>query len=142
MKERGLPAISLTKDNQNGSSENDKKKRQRSRKNSISLPDLRDSPGGLVTSGQNTPSCSYDYSSDSDFSDDVIIPPTFMSPRKKCEGITVKRSISEKQIGFPSIKGHNSEDGKVKRTLTDANVYRHSDEKIHKLKILQKSILS
>ena len=138
--EKGLPAINTNcKDN---SKKQDKQKRQRSRKNSISLPDLRDSPGGLVTSGQNTPSCSYDYSSDSDFSDDVIIPPTFQSPRKHYERVRVKRSVSEKQIGFPSIKARDTEDGKVKRSLTDANVYSHSDDKIHKLKILQKSILS
>jgi hypothetical protein len=117
-----------------------KGKKERERKNSISLPDLRDSPGGLVTSGGNTPNENYDYSSDSDFSDDAFVDLTYGSPRKSVECV-VKRSASEKHIGFPSItKGNDA--AKVKRTLTEGSVYSNSDGKLNRLKLLQKSMLS
>lgn len=113
--------------------------KQRERRNSISLPDLRDSPGGLVASGGNSPyGNDDDYSSDSDFSDDAIV--DLCSLDKPMDRV-VKRSASEKHIGFPSIN-KGKEGTKVKRTLTEGSVYSNSDSKLNRLKLLQKSVLS
>lgn len=113
--------------------------KQRERRNSISLPDLRDSPGGLVASGGNSPyGYDDDYSSDSDFSDDAIVD---LSSLDKPMDSVVKRSASEKHIGFPSIN-KGKESTKVKRTLTEGSVYSNSDSKLNRLKLLQKSVLS
>ncbi|XP_061190975.1 uncharacterized protein LOC133199116 [Saccostrea echinata] len=146
--ETSLPAIKsndINRSNKASPREQHKQKlkadsKQRERRNSISLPDLRDSPGGLVTSSGNTPIENYDYSSDSDFSDDAIVDLSHGSPRKPIERV-VKRSASEKQIGFPSIdKG--KEGSKVKRTLTEGSLYSNSDSKLDRLKLLQKTVLS
>ncbi|XP_062595355.1 uncharacterized protein LOC134256688 [Saccostrea cucullata] len=141
--ETSLPAIKTNDIKSNKATPREKLKvdsKQRERRNSISLPDLRDSPGGLVTSGGNTPNENYDYSSDSDFSDDAIVDLSYGSPRKSIERI-VRRSASEKQIGFPSIdKGKDG--SKVKRTLTEGSLYSNSDSKLDRLKLLQKSVLS
>lgn len=113
--------------------------KQRERRNSISLPDLRDSPGGLVASGGNSPyGNDDDYSSDSDFSDDAIVD---LCSLDKPKDRVVKRSASEKHIGFPSIN-KGKEGTKVKRTLTEGSVYSNSDSKLNRLKLLQKSVLS
>ena len=114
--------------------------KRRGRRNSISLPDLRDSPGGLVASGGNSPNGNYDYSSDSDFSDDAIVD-LARGSSDSANDCVVRRSASERQIGFPSI-GKGKDNAKVKRTLTEGSVYSNSDSKLNRLKLLQKSVLS
>lgn len=92
-----------------------------------------------MASGGNSPyGNDDDYSSDSDFSDDAIV--DLCSLDKPMDRV-VKRSASEKHIGFPSIN-KGKEGTKVKRTLTEGSVYSNSDSKLNRLKLLQKSVLS
>lgn len=93
-----------------------------------------------MASGGNSPNENYDYSSDSDFSDDAIMD-LARGPSDSANDRVVRRSASERQIGFPSI-GKGKDNAKVKRTMTEGSVYSNSDSKLNRLKLLQKSVLS
>ncbi|XP_052085278.1 uncharacterized protein LOC127722476 [Mytilus californianus] len=103
--------------------------RRKARRNSVSLPDLRDSP--LVQSGENTPlMLDLIDGPDGDDDDDDTFINSGRSPRKTTENIqNIRKCISENQLSFPSIINKNtSKNSQVKRTLTESSIYSNSDD--------------
>ncbi|XP_069102907.1 ankyrin repeat domain-containing protein 34C-like [Argopecten irradians] len=94
--------------------------RLKERRNSLSLPDLRNTSGCLVASGENTPA--YPSSSDgysSEEGDDSLFG-QYKSPRKPVNR-QVKKCVSENQITFPKIKTPKNK--QLQRTMTDTCVF-------------------
>ncbi|OWF41270.1 uncharacterized protein LOC110462710 [Mizuhopecten yessoensis] len=96
--------------------------RLKERRNSLSLPDLRDMSGCLVASGESTPvypSSSEGYSSEEEEDDSIFGP--YKSPRKQVNK-QVKKCLSENQITFPQIKTP-PKNKQLQRTMTDTCVF-------------------
>lgn len=118
-----LPSIS-EKSEKSSASKNTPSMRRKARRNSVSLPDLRDTPNCLIRSGENTPS---NEQSDAEFIDDETFVISSLSPRKKPPP-EIRKCISENQLSFPSIATKNVKSNQVKRTLTESSIYSNSDD--------------
>ncbi|XP_033726031.1 uncharacterized protein LOC117315779 [Pecten maximus] len=121
--ELNLPVILRTdsSDNANDYIKSPLASRLKERRNSLSLPDLRDTSGCLVASGESTPvypSSSEGYSSE-EGEDSIFCP--YKSPRKPVNK-QVKKCLSENQITFPKIKTP-PKNKQLQRTMTDTCVF-------------------
>jgi hypothetical protein len=121
-----LPSISEKTEKKQNQKTESTLSRRKARRNSVSLPDLRDTPNCLVRSGENTPSVLEIDTTESD-DDDAFINYN-RSPRKKVveeKSQNIRKCISENHLSFPSIVSKNSN---VKRTLTESSIFSNSDD--------------
>lgn len=91
--------------------------RLKERRNSISLPDLREITGCLVNSGDTTPA--YDSSSDED-----VFDPVYLEPKKHVNvHVSVRKCSSENMLMFPKIDQMGGSKKTIKRTKTEGCVF-------------------